>query len=301
MPRRGYRKSADGTIVTKHDAEASQRENGKRIMEFPPGIETGDGGGLDMQLSNAVYNKIRNFSIRDGKRKARLHDKAEKATAAGAFDPATMLILHKLVDGGVLEQVNGPVSTGKEAVILHADGVAGNEIYNAEIPAECAVKVYKTTLADFKTRERYIKDDYRFRDRFSKQNPRKVIHMWAEKEMHNLRRMARHGLSVPRVVALRKHVLVMEFLGSEGKPAPKLKDAKLSSAELELAYDEMVKAMKTLYSQCHLVHADLSEYNVLWHAGSCHIIDVSQSVEPNHPEGLSFLMRDCVNVTDFFR
>ena len=38
----------------------------------------------------------------------------------------------------------------------------------------CAIKVFKTTLNEFKTRERYIRDDYRFRDRFSKQNPRKV-------------------------------------------------------------------------------------------------------------------------------
>ena len=42
------------------------------------------------------------------------------------------------------------------------------------MPTECAIKVFKTTLNEFKTRERYIRDDYRFRDRFSKQNPRKV-------------------------------------------------------------------------------------------------------------------------------
>ena len=56
LPRCGYKKVGDN-IVTKHDREISERNNGKRIMEFPPGIETGDGGGCDMQLSNAVYNK----------------------------------------------------------------------------------------------------------------------------------------------------------------------------------------------------------------------------------------------------
>ena len=56
LPRCGYKKVGD-SIVTKHDREISERNNGKRIMEFPPGIETGDGGGCDMQLSNAVYNK----------------------------------------------------------------------------------------------------------------------------------------------------------------------------------------------------------------------------------------------------
>ena len=54
------------------------------------------------------------------------------------------------------------------------------------------MKVFKTTLNEFKTRDRYIKDDHRFRDRFSKQNPRKVIRLWAEKEMCNLSRLVAH-------------------------------------------------------------------------------------------------------------
>ena len=59
------------------------------------------------------------------------------------------------------------------------------------LPTECAVKVFKTTLNEFKNRDRYIKDDYRFKARFRKQNPRKVVRMWAEKEMHNLKRCAK--------------------------------------------------------------------------------------------------------------
>ena len=50
----------------------------------------------------------------------------------------------------------------------------------------------------------------------------------------------------------------------------------------------------------HQVHADLSEYNILWHDKECWYIDVSQAVEPNHPHGLEFLLRDCKNVSDFF-
>lgn len=42
------------------------------------------------------------------------------------------------------------------------------------ISDECAVKVFKTTLTDFKTRERYIREDYRFRDRMTKNNTQKV-------------------------------------------------------------------------------------------------------------------------------
>jgi len=48
------------------------------------GIETGDGAALkgpQMQVSNAVYNKIRSFSIKEAKRKSRIHDKSEKSTS----------------------------------------------------------------------------------------------------------------------------------------------------------------------------------------------------------------------------
>ena len=226
----------------------------------------------------------------------------DKSTTEQAIDPKTKVLLFKMVNGGILDGINGVISTGKEAVILHGDGGPGPD--EAEdplnIPKEVAVKVFKTTLNEFKTRDKYIKDDYRFRDRFSKQNPRKIIHMWAEKELHNLMKMSKFGLKVPEVVLLKKHVLVMSFIGHEGCPAPKLKEAQLSSAEWELAYEDVVKTMRVLYNECHLVHADLSEYNILWHDSECWYIDVSQAVEPNHPNGLEFLFRDCRNISDFF-
>ena len=40
--------------------------------------------------------------------------------------------------------------------------------------------------------------------------------------------------------------------------------------------------------------------NMLWHQGKVHFIDVGQSVEPSHPHGLEFLLRDCRNVSNFF-
>ena len=125
MPLCGYKK-IEGKLVTKHDKEITQRENAKRIMEFPPGIHTGDGGGFDMQISNKVYNKIKNFSVKEGKRRNRVGDKEDKAVAEQAVDPRTRILLYKLVNGGVLDAINGVISTGKEAVIMHADGGPGD-------------------------------------------------------------------------------------------------------------------------------------------------------------------------------
>lgn len=56
--------------------------------------------------------------------------------------------------------------------------------------------------------------------------------------------------------------------------------------------------MIALYNKANLIHADLSEYNILWHNDICYFIDVSQSVEPCHENAFHFLMRDCVNITN---
>jgi RIO kinase 3 len=297
MPKRGYQKKGD-ELVTKHDMTMSGRRNACRVMEFPPEFQTGDGGGFDMQLSNKVFNSLKVYSRNEQSRRHRLHDKTEQATAEMSVDARTRLLLYRLVNQEVLDRVNGIISTGKEAVVLHADGGAGRDCV---IPKECAIKIFKTTLNEFKARDKYIQDDYRFKDRFSKQNPRKVIHMWAEKEMHNLMRMRKFGILCPEVVVLKKHILVMSFIGEGHKPAKKLKEAFLKPAELTEAYLQITAGMNSLYKDAQLVHSDLSEYNILWHNKQCWFIDVSQSVDRNHPKALEFLYRDCVNVSSFFK
>jgi RIO kinase 1 len=59
--------------------------------------------------------------------------------------------------------------------------------------------------------------------------------------------------------------------------------------------------MRLLYQECKLIHADLSEYNLLYYENKINVIDVSQSVEHDHPQALSFLQRDIKNINDFFK
>lgn len=58
--------------------------------------------------------------------------------------------------------------------------------------------------------------------------------------MHNLNRIKRAGIPCPEVVCLKKHILVMSFIGSNGKCAPTLKEAILTMDQLEQAYKETV-------------------------------------------------------------
>ena len=55
-----------------------------------------------------------------------------------------------------------------------------------------------------------------------------------------------------------------------------------------------------MYHECKLVHADLSEYNILYHDSHLYIIDVSQSVEHDHPHAFDFLRSDVKNAEEYF-
>ncbi|CAA9959062.1 Serine/threonine-protein kinase RIO1 [Pyrenophora teres f. maculata] len=237
---------------------------------------------------------------------ARDKDKADRATTEQVLDRRTQMILLQLINRGVISEIHGVISTGKEANVYHAM----TEPSDADAdPIHRAVKVYKTSILVFKDRAKYVEGEFRFRQGYNKSNNRAMVRMWADKERRNLARIHDAGIPSPQAHALRNHVLVMGFVGDrKGKAAPRLKDVRfegLTSEEEDAKwtdlYLEMLAYMRIMYQTCRLVHADLSEYNVLYHEGKQWIIDVSQAVEHDHPRSLEFLRMDVKNVSDFFR
>ena len=240
-------------------------------------------------VSGSATNTL--LGVSKGESRVRTKDKADRATSEQVLDPRTRMILFKLLSRGLITEINGCVSTGKEANVYYAASPSG----------DCAIKVYKTSILVFKDRDKYVTGEFRFRQGYARHNPRKMVRVWAEKEMRNLNRIYMAGLPCPKPILLRGHVLVMEFIGENGWPSPKLKNVQLSESKARELYLECVHILRQLYHSCKLVHADLSEYNLLLHNGHLCIIDVSQSVEHNHPHALEFLRKDCANVTEFFR
>ncbi|MBA0609258.1 hypothetical protein Godav_021339, partial [Gossypium davidsonii] len=249
-------------------------------------------GRINVGMSNTVTTAIRESVREMAIGKTKTTEKADRATVEQAIDPRTRMVLFKMLNRGVFHDINGCISTGKEANVYHATKSDGQEL---------AIKVYKTSVLVFKDRDRYVQGDYRFRYGYCKHNPRKMVKTWAEKEMRNLMRLKAAGIRCPTPLLLRLHVLVMEFIGKAGWAAPRLKDAALSLDKLRECYVEMIVTMRTLYQKCKLVHGDLSEYNILYYEGHLYIIDVSQAVDLDHPHALDFLREDCIHVSDFFR
>lgn len=228
--------------------------------------------------------------IKDTK-STRSKGKEHRATVEQVLDPRTLSILHKLLSSGEIKEINGCISTGKEANVYHAVAGDGRSL---------AIKIYKTSILVFKDRDKYVLGERRFQT-YCKSNPRKMVKMWAEKEMRNLKRLQNHGIPSPQPLILRSHVLVMDFIGKDYKAAPRLKDVHLSAKKVQQCYVQCLQMMWKMFHECKLVHADLSEYNILYFKGVIYIIDVSQSVEFDHPQAFDFLRMDCTNVTDYFR
>ena len=222
----------------------------------------------------------------------RTKDKHDRATVEQVLDPRTRMILFKLLNQGIIAEINGCISTGKEANVYHA---------TSKTRVEFAIKIYKTSILQFKDRDKYVTGEFRFRHGYCRHNPRKMVRTWAEKEFRNLIRLQQGGVYAPKPILLRSHVLLMDFIGTDGWPSPKLKDVVLTSSKPRKLYRECVEIMWKLYNKCKLVHADLSEYNMLYYDGSIVIIDVSQAVEHDHPMALEFLRKDCTNITEFFK
>lgn len=249
-------------------------------------------GRLNIGMSNIVTTSIREF-IRDmAIGRTKITDRADRATVEKVFDFRTKFIIYKLMGRDVCKEINGCISTGKEANVYHATNSDGQER---------AIKVFKTSVLDFKDRDRYVQGDFRFRRGYCKNNPRKMMKTWAEKEMRNLKRIKDAGIRCPTVHHINHHVLVMDFIGKAGWAAPLLNDAALSLDKLREGYREIIVAMRMLYQKAKLVHTDLSEFNILYFEGHLYIIDVSQAVDLFHSNANEFLCQDCVHVSDFFK
>ncbi|EXJ54520.1 Atypical/RIO/RIO1 protein kinase [Cladophialophora yegresii CBS 114405] len=228
-------------------------------------------------------------------------DKSERATAEQVLDPKTRLILFQMIQKGIVSEIYGTISTGKEANVYHAVSIPEDA---AQEDTHVAIKVYKTSILVFKDREKYVTGEFRFRKGFRTGDNRAMVKLWAEKEMRNLKRIHAAGIPCPEPLYLRRHVLGMSFVGNgkKGKAAPRLKDVEFEDgvAKWRAVYIDVLAYMRVMLQVCKLVHADLSEYNMLYFDNTPYIIDVSQSVEGDHPRSLDFLRMDIKNVNDFF-
>jgi RIO kinase 1 len=228
------------------------------------------------------------FDARIDLLRQRIRDSEDLQVQEAVFDTRTLENLYNLASKGIIDALGGSVSTGKEANIFYA--TSGEK--------DLALKIYRISTSNFKAMQEYMHGDPRFGN--IKGTKRAVVFAWTKKEFRNLRRAEEAGVRVPHPLAMRENILVMELIGGEGRAAPTLKNTELKTEEARLAFERIAEYISLLYNRAGLVHADLSEFNVLYE-GEPVIIDMGQSVTLDHPMARKFLERDVTNIARYFQ
>ena len=241
---------------------------------------------IEEELTKLIRERVESRKVK------RRKDEEHYEVVEEVFDRATLLAIYDLINRGYIERIYGVVATGKEARIYWAEDPSGNDI---------ALKIFLIVTAEFwKSRKRYMDGDPRFAR--MRRSRRHLIRTWCSKEFKNLKLAYEAGVRVPKPITFKDNVLVMEFInapGERGVPAPLLKD--IPPTDPYTALEIILGYVEKLYKKAKLVHADLSEYNILNREPEFIIIDWGSAVLTAHPNAHEFLLRDISNVINYFK
>ncbi len=192
------------------------------------------------------------------------------------FDAYDLLALSDFVKRGKLSAFGERIGVGKESVVYEAMG-----------EMHLAVKFHRQGRTSFK----HIR---RLRDHLTDKPKVPWLYAAALAARREFAVMVKlyPKVSIPRPVACSRHALAMEFISG-----PALHRITLSDPEnaLTMILGEVAAALRL-----GIIHADLSEFNIIVDESGPKIIDWPQAVEVNHPHAQELLERDLVNVLRFF-
>jgi RIO kinase 2 len=190
------------------------------------------------------------------------------------------LAINAFVKAGVIEAFGQTLGVGKEA-----------DVYDALTPEGVRIAVKFQRLGRISFRQTRRKRGYAtehagwlFQSRLA-----------AEREFQALKLVYKHGVAVPEPLSQSRHVIAMGMI--EGAELAKWREI----SKPEKVLKEVLRNVKKAYLKAGVIHADLSEYNIILKP-NMHIliIDWPQYVMANHPNAQQLLMRDVRNVLKYF-
>lgn len=196
------------------------------------------------------------------------------ALVFGGYDT---LALHALTKRGTVSALGSLIGEGKESVVHEALGLC-----------PVAIKFHRVGLRSFssaRTNREYMPEEGHYPWIFASSRS-------AEREFAAL--TALHPkVSVPVPVDRNRHAVVMSLIAG-----PNLNRCTVEDPAGML--DEILDNIRSAY-HAGIIHADLSEFNVMVEEGRCIIIDWPQWVEADHPNAQQVVRRDLENILAFFR
>jgi RIO kinase 2 len=192
------------------------------------------------------------------------------------------LAINALVRANVLEAFGKSLGVGKEADVYDALTPEGERI---------AVKFHRLGRISF--RQTIRKRSYTTKHSASWLYQSRLA---AEKEFQALQLLFPCKVAVPKPISQNRHVIAMGMI--EGAELANWK--KLSNPKKILK--EILRNVRRAYLKAGIIHADLSEYNVILKTDKhTLIIDWPQYVTRDHPNAVELLKRDIQNILQYFK
>ncbi len=212
--------------------------------------------------------------------------KEEWKVYKNVFSEFSLRNLFRLSSQGHFEELESPISIGKEANIFTAKTKEGERI---------VAKIYRLENCNFNKMYSYISSDSRYPS--IKKRKREIVFAWTQREYRNLL-LAREAITVPTPLAFKDNIILLSFIGSGDHAAPMLKDS--IPKNKKKFFLQIIANIKKLYKK-GIVHGDLSAFNILNHREEPVFIDFSQSLTLESSMAKELLERDVENVCRFFR
>lgn len=190
------------------------------------------------------------------------------------------LAINALVKASVISSFGQTLGVGKEADVYDALNPDGKRI---------AVKFHRLGRISFRQTRRkrgYIREHSSWLYQ---------SHLAAEREYHAMKLANECGVAVPEPLMQNRHVIAMGMI--EGGELGRYKDV----GDPKKVLREILRNVKKAYQKAHLIHSDLSEYNIILQPdGHILIIDWPQAVKTDHANAKELLTRDLHNVLVYF-
>ncbi|MCA9962583.1 MAG: hypothetical protein KC423_00010 [Anaerolineales bacterium] len=126
------------------------------------------------------------------------------------------------------------------------------------------------------------------------------IQWWIGNEFRAQQTLYNAGADVPQPIGHIGNTILMAHIGDEFQAAPTLSETGITAAEAQPLFDRIMDNV-ALMLENHLIHGDLSAYNILYWEGNITLIDFPQMIEARHnPHAFELLQRDIQRVADYF-
>jgi RIO kinase 1 len=219
------------------------------------------------------------------------------------FDEETENTFDGFLGDGFISEILYEVRSGKEATVYCCRGAeaCGRNLLAAKVYRPLEHRGFRNDAVYQTGRDAPMssRDKRAFANK-SRHGREVRFGSWISAEYNIMRQLHDAGADVPDVVAQSGNAILMEYFGDERAAAPMLFRAALNRDQAETILRRIIDNV-TLWLQHHLVHGDLSPYNILYWEERIVAIDFPQALDArSNPSARSLLVRDLENVCGYF-